>query len=208
MPGLADFDVPTAKKHAQAELAAAVKGNTKPFPKLFMPELKDEEVGQYVVALTFNEFGWFLLALVATMRGVAAYGYKNLHEAMKADAAFVDQRLADYMANIARPHVLEWAGLWKAVTDLGHASAKHAKSGTHTVVNTSFDALVADMMKALGDAMPAIGEARKKIADLRSRLEHGAPEPVPGTMARLADGLEKLENTLLNELAANPSKPK
>ena len=205
MPELADFDVPNAKKHAQAELAAAVKGTRKPFPKLFMPELKHNEVGQYFAALNINEFGWFLLALVATMRGVAAYGFKNLQDALEADPAFVDQRLSDYMASIARPHVLEWAGLMKAVAEI---DPKNTKSRAQDLVRTaSFDDLIADMMEALRDAMPAIGDTRKKIADLRSRLEHGAPEPALDNMARLADGLEKLQNTLINELAASPAKP-
>lgn len=206
MPGLSDFDVPTAKRHAQEELAAAVQGKPKPFPKQFMPELTDEEVGQFAMALAFNEFGWFLLALVAHMRAMGSYGYKNLNEAMKADPKFVDDRLGEYLAAIARPNVLEWAGLWTALTEM--SDGKQSKAAGKAAEKLPFDSMIAEMLNAFDGAMSAIGDARKKIADLRSRLEHGAPEPVPGTMARLADGLEKLENTLINELAANPSKPK
>jgi len=195
MPSLKDFDLSAARHHAQETLADAVQGKVIPFSKLFMPELTDEEVGRYARALTLNEFGWFLLALVAHMRGMAAYGYETLNDAVKADPAFAGQRLGEYLAAVARPNVLEWAGLWKALTEIADSKATGAAS------KAPLDSLIAEMLKAFDEAMPAIGEARKDIANLRDRLESGAPEPVPGTLARLATGLEKLQNTLISELA-------
>jgi len=210
MAGLADFDVASAKKYAEQKVAAAVEGKEKSFPKMFMPELKDDEVAQFALAFTFNEFGWFLLALIASFRAIWSYGFKTLQEAIKADPAFADNRLAEYLAAVARPNVLEWAGLWNALAAIGQAvqtkGAKAGKSAANTALMASLDSLVAEMLKGLGDAMPAIGESHKKIADLRKRLDSDAPEPLPGTLTRLEEGLHKLEDTLINELAAKPSK--
>lgn len=204
MPGLADFNVPAAKKYAQDELAAAATLKPVPFDKLFMPELSEQEIAEFTAAFTYNEFSWFLLALVAHLRGISAYGFLTIDQAVTADEAFVSQRLGEYLSAIARPNVLEWNALWAAVTS--HATA--SKATAKTTAAAPLDAVIADALQALSKALSPIGMSRKRIADLRSRLDKAAPQPVSEMFARLSAGLEKLENTLINELAGVPPQAK